>query len=228
MATETRETEGDAGLESSPFFASAVRATRAARQFKRMSSRGVQSASARTSAGEALLAQVPPRRRRKRWHDLRGDARGLLGLVLTPFQLMQISLPCLLAAVTFEQSLDSSDDRTTPMKASIFCLSWLAIIPSATLLGDLTEHLALWLGETLGALVNATVGNLTELLVSLQALRRGKPLVVQASLVGSILSNMLLVLGLCFFVGESIHPNFSAPKLSICPRNLFFPSSLSC
>ncbi|KAJ3144576.1 hypothetical protein HK101_002650, partial [Irineochytrium annulatum] len=82
-----------------------------------------------------------------------------------------------------------------------FFLNFCALIPLAKLLGESTEEMALYTGATLGGLMNATLGNLVELLVSLAALRAGLTGVVQASLLGSVLSNLLLVLGFSFFCG---------------------------
>jgi Ca2+:H+ antiporter len=83
----------------------------------------------------------------------------------------------------------------------VFGLNFLAIIPLAAVLSFATEEIAGRLGETLGGLVNATFGNAVELIVSIVALRAGEIEVVQASMLGSILSNLLLVLGMCFFLG---------------------------
>ncbi|KAF8674724.1 Sodium/calcium exchanger protein [Rhizoctonia solani] len=83
----------------------------------------------------------------------------------------------------------------------IFIFSFLAIIPLAALLGFATEELALRVGQTLGGLLNATFGNAVELIIAILALVRGELRVVQASMLGSILSNCLLVLGMCFFAG---------------------------
>ncbi|KAG8931770.1 hypothetical protein FRC02_002177 [Tulasnella sp. 418] len=83
----------------------------------------------------------------------------------------------------------------------IFIFSFLAIIPLAKLLGFATEELALRVGQTIGGLLNATLGNAVELIISIIALTKCQLRVVQASLVGSILSNLLLVLGMCFFAG---------------------------
>jgi Ca2+:H+ antiporter len=82
-----------------------------------------------------------------------------------------------------------------------FTLNFLAIIPLASLLSFATEQLAATMGQTLGGLVNATFGNAVELIVSIIALKDNEIRVVQASMLGSILSNILLVLGCCFFVG---------------------------
>ncbi|KAF8899949.1 Sodium/calcium exchanger protein-domain-containing protein [Gymnopilus junonius] len=83
----------------------------------------------------------------------------------------------------------------------IFVFSFLAIIPLAKLLGFATEELSLRVGQTLAGLLNATLGNAVELIVAIIALVKCELQVVQASLVGSILSNLLLVLGMCFFAG---------------------------
>ena len=76
---------------------------------------------------------------------------------------------------------------------AIFVMNFLAIIPLAALLSFATEELALMVGETLGGLLNATFGNAVELIVSIVALTRGEIRIVQASMLGSILSNILLV-----------------------------------
>lgn len=83
----------------------------------------------------------------------------------------------------------------------VFTLNFFAIIPLAAVLSFATEEIAARLGETLGGLVNATFGNAVELIVSIVALRAGEIEIVQASMLGSILSNLLLVLGMCFFLG---------------------------
>ncbi|CAI5487773.1 unnamed protein product [Closterium sp. Naga37s-1] len=83
----------------------------------------------------------------------------------------------------------------------IFTFSLLGIAPLAERLGFVTEQLALYTGPTLGGLLNATFGNATELIISIFALQNGLIRVVQMSLLGSILSNMLLVLGCAFYVG---------------------------
>ncbi|ORX58775.1 calcium/proton exchanger [Hesseltinella vesiculosa] len=83
----------------------------------------------------------------------------------------------------------------------VFSLNFLAIIPLAKLLGFATEEIALRCGSTLSALLNATFGNAVELILGMVALKEGLIRVVQASCLGSILSNLLLVLGFCFLLG---------------------------
>lgn len=71
----------------------------------------------------------------------------------------------------------------------------VGLIPLALILGEITEDLAVRFGPTIGGLLNATFGNVVELILSIVALTKGLYTVVAASLVGSILSNLLLVLG---------------------------------
>uniref|UniRef100_A0A7S4BVW1 Sodium/calcium exchanger membrane region domain-containing protein n=1 Tax=Chrysotila carterae TaxID=13221 RepID=A0A7S4BVW1_CHRCT len=85
--------------------------------------------------------------------------------------------------------------------AATFITSCLAILPLAGLLGDATEQLASHTNETIGGLLNATFGNATELIVAIFALQKGLLNVVQVSLLGSILSNTLLVLGCSCIAG---------------------------
>ena len=83
----------------------------------------------------------------------------------------------------------------------VFVVNFIAIIPLAALLSYATEEIALRVGETLGGLLNATFGNAVEVIVSIIALTKDEIVVVKTSLIGSILSNLLLVLGMCFFFG---------------------------
>ncbi|KAF4496794.1 Ca2+:H+ antiporter, partial [Fusarium agapanthi] len=86
-------------------------------------------------------------------------------------------------------------------RIAVFVVNFIAIIPLAAILSFATEEIALRTGEVLGGLINATFGNAVELIVAILALVDGKVIIVQTSLVGSILSNLLLVLGFCFFFG---------------------------
>ncbi|HIE50538.1 MAG TPA: calcium/proton exchanger [Armatimonadetes bacterium] len=88
----------------------------------------------------------------------------------------------------------------------IFIASALAIIPLAGWLGRATEHLAVHAGEGVGGLLNATLGNTAELIIGLMALREGLYEVVKASLTGSIIGNILLVLGLSMLAGGLRYP----------------------
>ncbi|XP_010937217.1 vacuolar cation/proton exchanger 3 [Elaeis guineensis] len=87
----------------------------------------------------------------------------------------------------------------------VFFFSLIGITPLAERLGYATEQLACYTGPTVGGLLNATFGNATEMIISIYALKNGMIRVVQQSLLGSILSNMLLVLGCAFFAGGVVH-----------------------
>ena len=83
----------------------------------------------------------------------------------------------------------------------LFILSALAIIPLAKFIGEATEELTVYTGPALGGLLNATFGNATELIIGVFALQAGLVEVVKASITGSILGNLLLVLGSAIFFG---------------------------
>ncbi|KAK1776088.1 Sodium/calcium exchanger protein-domain-containing protein [Copromyces sp. CBS 386.78] len=86
-------------------------------------------------------------------------------------------------------------------RVAVFVVNFIAIIPLAAMLGFATEEIALRTGEVVGGLLNASFGNAVELIVAVIALTHGEIVVVQTSLIGSILSNLLLVMGMCFFCG---------------------------
>src|SRR5205085_4140642 len=86
-----------------------------------------------------------------------------------------------------------------------FVLAALGIIPLAGLIGEATEALAHRLGPGIGGLLNATFGNAAELIIALFALFKGLDGVVKASLTGSILGNLLLVLGASLLAGGLKH-----------------------
>jgi Ca2+:H+ antiporter len=88
----------------------------------------------------------------------------------------------------------------------IFGAAALAILPLAGLMGRATEELAVRTGSAIGGLLNATFGNATELIIAFFALSAGKFDVVKASITGSIIGNMLLVLGLALLLGGLRHP----------------------
>ncbi|KAF7440205.1 hypothetical protein PC9H_000549 [Pleurotus ostreatus] len=87
-----------------------------------------------------------------------------------------------------------------------FLFSFIAIIPLAKLLGDATEQVSAKLGQTLAGLLNASFGNAVEIIVGVAALLQNELRIVQTSMLGSILSNILLVLG-CSFLAAGL--NFS-------------------
>ncbi|KAL5982569.1 Vacuolar cation/proton exchanger 3 [Asimina triloba] len=83
----------------------------------------------------------------------------------------------------------------------IFALSLLGLTPLAERVSFLTEQIAFYTGPTVGGLMNATCGNATELIIAILALYKGKIEVLKCSLLGSVLSNLLLVLGSALFCG---------------------------
>ncbi|KAI3320281.1 Calcium/proton exchanger [Xylariaceae sp. AK1471] len=88
---------------------------------------------------------------------------------------------------------------------AVFTINFFAIIPLAAVLSFATEQISVNLGEALGGLLNATFGNAVELIVSIIALRDKQIEVVKSSMIGSILSNLLLVMGMCFFFGGIVN-----------------------
>src|ERR671936_294247 len=88
----------------------------------------------------------------------------------------------------------------------VFVTSALAIIPLAGLIGQSTDQLAIRVGPRLGGLLNATFGNLTELIVGILLVGAGQFQIVKATLIGSIVAKLLLVLGISFIAGGVRHP----------------------
>jgi Ca2+:H+ antiporter len=87
----------------------------------------------------------------------------------------------------------------------LFVLSVGAIIPLAALLSRATESVAVKTGDTIGGLLNATLGNLTELVIALAALRAGQYVLVKASIAGAIVTNSLFMLGMSLLLGGLKH-----------------------
>ncbi|MCC6869081.1 MAG: calcium/proton exchanger [Burkholderiales bacterium] len=83
----------------------------------------------------------------------------------------------------------------------LFVLAVLAIVPLAALLSHATESVAARTGDTIGGLLNATLGNLTELVIALTALAAGQHMLVKASIAGAIVCNTLFMLGGSFLLG---------------------------
>ncbi|KAF9362885.1 hypothetical protein BGX34_005322 [Mortierella sp. NVP85] len=119
-------------------------------------------------------------------------------------------------------------------EVTIFVLNFMAIIPLARLLGYATEEISLRVSESAGALLIATFGNAVELIISIVALKEHKVPVVQALVLGSVLSNLLLVLGFCFVFGGMKHTSqqfnqtaaqTSASLLSLSCLSLLIPAA---
>jgi len=106
-------------------------------------------------------------------------------------------------------------DHFAPERSQlIFLTSALAIVPLASWMGHATEALAARTGEGVGGFLNATFGNAAELIIAIAALRAGLHDVVKASIAGSIVGNILLVLGAAMLAGGLRHrpeQSFNAP-----------------
>jgi Ca2+:H+ antiporter len=127
----------------------------------------------------------------------------------------------------------------------VFAASGLAMIPLAGLMGEATEALAVHTGPRLGGLLNATLGNAAELIITVMAIREGllNPAInehmlalVRASLTGSIMGNILLVLGLSILIGglrhgtqkfDRSHAGLNATMLMLAVAALVIPSIFS-
>ncbi len=115
-------------------------------------------------------------------------------------------------------------ERTSPdAHTLLFVFSVVAIVPLAALLSRATESLALKTGDTVGGLINATLGNLVELVIALAALRAGEYLLVKASLAGAIVTNTLFMLGGSFLIGGLRHQvqEFNARSARLQAGQLF-------
>lgn len=88
---------------------------------------------------------------------------------------------------------------------AVFILACIGIIPMAAYIGEATESLAHFTGPRIGGLLNATLGNAAELIITITAIRAGLLELVKASITGSILGNLLLVMGFAFIVGGIKH-----------------------
>lgn len=83
----------------------------------------------------------------------------------------------------------------------LFVLAVLAIVPLAALLSHATEAVAAETGDAVGGLLNATLGNLTELIIAITALHAGQYMLVKASIAGAIVTNAVFMLGACLLIG---------------------------
>lgn len=118
----------------------------------------------------------------------------------------------------------------------LFILSVLAVVPLASLLSHATESVAAKTGDTIGGLLNATLGNLTELVIAIAALQAGQYTLVKASIAGAIVTNTLFMLGASFFLGglkyhtqrfNRINARLQAGLLFLATVALLIPSAVS-
>src|ERR1041385_491814 len=128
-------------------------------------------------------------------------------------------------------------ERTNPeAHTTLFVLSVLAILPLAILLSHATESVAAKTGDSVGGLLNATLVNLTELVIAIAALQAGQYMLVKASVAGAIVTNSLFMLGASFLLGglryhvqefNRIAARFQAGLLFLATIALLIPSAVA-
>ncbi|TAE54986.1 MAG: calcium/proton exchanger [Nostocales cyanobacterium] len=118
----------------------------------------------------------------------------------------------------------------------VFITAGLAILPLAAWMGTATEEIAVVVGPSLGGLLNATFGNATELIIALVALNAGLIDVVKASITGSIISNLLLVMGFSMLLGglrykeqkfQSIVARVNASSMNLAVIAMLLPTAMN-
>jgi Ca2+:H+ antiporter len=142
----------------------------------------------------------------------------------------------LLWLLAFVPVLFAAEHARPEAHTLLFVLSILAIVPLAALLSHATESVAAKTGDAVGGLLNATLGNLTELVIALAALRAGQYMLVKASIAGAIVTNTLFLLGASFFLGGLKHhvqefnragARLQAGLLFLATVALLIPSTIS-
>ena len=98
--------------------------------------------------------------------------------------------------------------------SAVFLCACLAILPLAGLMGEATEHITHHTGPGIGGLLNASFGNAAELIIAFIALRAGEVEIVKASLTGSIIGNLLMVLGLAMLLGGWRHKELRFSRIA--------------
>ena len=142
----------------------------------------------------------------------------------------------LLWLLVFVPAVFVMEARAPEAHTLLFVLSVIAIVPLATLLSHATESVAARTGDTVGGLLNATLGNLTELVIALAALRSGQYLLVKASIAGAIVTNTLFMLGASFLLGglkyhvqefNRVTARLQASLLFLATIGLLIPSTVA-
>ena len=129
----------------------------------------------------------------------------------------------LLWLLAFVPVVLAAEQRAPDAHTALFVLAVLAIVPLAALLSHATESVAAKTGDTVGGLLNATLGNLTELVIAMAALRAGQYMLVKASIAGAIVANALFMLGASFLLGGLKHhvQDFNAASARLQAAQLF-------
>ena len=154
-----------------------------------------------------------------------------MNLLLTEIQHNRLLWLLVFVPVVFAAETLRHDAHTL-----LFVLSVLAIVPLAALLSHATESVAAKTGDAVGGLLNATLGNLTELVIALTALRAGQYVLVKASLAGAIVTNTLFMLGASLLLGglkyhvqeyNRVSARMQASLLFLATVALLIPSAVS-
>jgi Ca2+:H+ antiporter len=124
---------------------------------------------------------------------------------MTHHLLREIRDSPLLWLLAFVPAVFAGESLAPERHTLLFVLSVLAIVPLAALLSHATESVAAKTGDAAGGLLNATLGNLTELVIALAALRAGEYMLVKASIAGAIVTNTLFMLGASLLLGGLKH-----------------------
>lgn len=162
--------------------------------------------------------------------DIKEDAPSDFGLTLERFKESPVNT-ALLVAVPL--GILAAKSGWAPWM--VFWLNFLALVPLSGLLGQATEDISSYTSEIIAGLLNATFGNVVEMLVVVSALIHSDFIVVKSTLLGSMLSNLLFVLGSCFIYGgfKQTELTFSSKAASTCTSllllatmSLVLPTSL--
>ncbi|UWU23583.1 calcium/proton exchanger (plasmid) [Rhizobium sp. CB3060] len=170
-----------------------------------------------------------------------GDSEGRSPIASSGFTIggiikTEVSQQPLLALVVFVPVAIILEQVTPEAHTLLFLMSIVAIVPLAALLSRATEAVAAKTGDAVGGLLNATLGNLTELVISLAALQSGQYLLVKASLAGAIVTNTLFMLGGAFLFGglrhhvqefNRVNARFQACLLFLATIAILVPSLVS-
>ncbi|KAL1745737.1 Sodium/calcium exchanger protein-domain-containing protein [Schizophyllum fasciatum] len=162
---------------------------------------GVSTVTDTPSSAQGRIIRPPPfsRKLRKslfiRPAETRGVAPGYLQSVKSALTYSWINVLLVFNPISWALYYSHQED------GAVFATALLGVIPLAGMLGHGTETVALYTGDALGGLINASLGNATEFIIAILLLVKCEIRVVQASLLGGLLSNLLLVTGMAFIVG---------------------------
>src|SRR5437868_15344879 len=123
-------------------------------------------------------------------------------------RILWVSLVLAPATIVLRYGFDVGD-------VTLFAVSAIALVPLAWLIGEATEHAGEHTGPGVGGFLNASFGNAPELIIALFAIDKGLPEVVRGSIIGSVVSNLLLVLGLAVLVAPDGRRRIDRPSMLV-------------